>query len=476
MHKALVVPVPSMTLLMLLGSALAVPLDASSGGPEEAAWLPAFPGAEGFGAKATGGRGAEVYEVTNLNDSGPGSLRDAVSKGNRTVVFRVSGTIELKKRLVVTQPNITIAGQTAPGDGICLRNCPFAVASRNVIVRYLRSRLGDVSRQEDDSMGVLHGARDVIFDHCSASWSLDEALSLSGNETDVTIQWCIIAEPLNNSFHSKGPHGYGSLARSNGRVSLHHNLWAHCDGRSPRLGDNYGKAPYPTFDVRNNVIYDYGRICSGLTQGVLKVNYVGNYIRPGPMSKAKTPIHIGAQSDISFYLQGNVMEGNAELTADNARMIDLYEIGGKRQVQTVKEPFSSPAVRPYSAQEAYAAVLASAGACLPARDPADSRIVNTVRQRTGTIIDSQKDVGGWPVLESAPAPQDSDHDGMPDAWEKKYGLNPDDPSDANKDLNGDGYTNIEKYLNGIDPTTKVDWRDPKNNIDPLTAPLLSAAK
>jgi len=286
MHKALVVPVASMTLLMLLGSALVGPLDASSGPQDETAWLPAFPGAEGFGAKATGGRGGEVYEVTNLNDSGPGSLRDAVSKGNRTVVFRVSGTIELKKRLVVTQPNLTIAGQTAPGDGICLRNFTFAVASRNVIVRYLRGRLGDVSRQEDDSMGVLHGASNVIFDHCSASWSIDETLSLSGNETDVTIQWCIIAEPLNNSLHSKGPHGYGSLARSNGRVSLHHNLWAHCDGRNPRLGNNYGRPPYPTFDVRNNVIYDYGRTCSGLTQGVLKVNYVGNYIRPGPSSKA----------------------------------------------------------------------------------------------------------------------------------------------------------------------------------------------
>src|SRR5262249_19043162 len=154
---------------MLLGSALVVPLDARSSSQGETAWLPAFPGAEGFGARATGGRGGEVYEVTNLNDSGPGSLRDAVSKGNRTVVFRVSGTIALKKRLVVTRPNLTIAGQTAPGDGICLRNFPFAVASRNVIVRYLRSRLGDVSRQEDDSMGVLHGAGNVIFDHCSAS-------------------------------------------------------------------------------------------------------------------------------------------------------------------------------------------------------------------------------------------------------------------------------------------------------------------
>jgi pectate lyase len=241
-NKALVVPVASLALLMLLGSVLVVPLVASSS-QDETAWLPAFPGAEGFGAKATGGRGGAVYEVTNLNDSGPGSLRDAVSKGNRTVVFRVSGTIALKKRLVVTQPNLTIAGQTAPGDGICLRNFPFAVASRNVIVRYLRSRLGDLSRQEDDAMGVLHGASNVIFDHCSASWSIDEALSLSGNETDVTIQWCLIAEPLNNSLHSKGPHGYGSLARSNGRVTLHHNLWAHCDARNPRLDDNYGRPP-----------------------------------------------------------------------------------------------------------------------------------------------------------------------------------------------------------------------------------------
>jgi pectate lyase len=414
-----------------------------------------------------------VYEVTNLNDSGPGSLRDAVSKGNRTVVFRVSGTIELKKRLVVTQPNLTIAGQTAPGDGICLRNFTFAVASRNVIVRYLRSRLGDVSRQEDDSMGVLHGASNVIFDHCSASWSIDEALSLSGNETDVTIQWCIIAEPLNNSLHAKGPHGYGSLARSNGRVSLHHNLWAHCDGRNPRLGDNYGRPPYPTFDVRNNVIYDYGRICSGLTQGVLKVNYVGNYIRPGPSSKAKFPVHVGAPSDMQFYIKDNIFESNDKLTANNALFFDALELAGKRQVQTVAEPFQVLPVRTQSAKEAFEAVLAVAGASLPARDAVDQRIVEQVRKGTGKIIDSQSEVGGWPELKSAPPPLDSDHDGMPDEWESRHGLDPKDPSDAAQSRDKNGYTNLEHYLNRTDPNGKIDYRDPKNNIHTLHQPLLS---
>jgi pectate lyase len=475
MKNMLLVQAGLTVLVVLLGSVLAteLPLPTENGGAkEDPAWLPAFPGAEGFGARATGGRGGEVYAVTNLNDAGLGSLRDAVSKGNRTIVFRVSGTIELKKKLVVTQPNITIAGQTAPGDGICLRNYPFAVASTNVIVRYLRSRLGDVSRQEEDSMGVLHGAKNVIFDHCSATWSIDEALSLSGNETDITIQWCLIAEPLNNSFHAKGPHGYGSLARSNGLVSLHHNLWAHCDARSPRLGDNYGKPPYPTFDVRNNVIYDYGRICSGLTQGVLKVNYVGNYIRPGPSSKAKFPIHVGEPSDMLFYLKDNIFEGNDKLTADNTLFLDAVELKGKRQVKTVAEPFQVIPVRTQSAKEAYETVLAVVGASLPVRDAVDQRIVEQVRKGTGKIIDSQKEVGGWPELKSAPAPLDSDHDGMPDDWETKHGLNPKDPADAAVARDKLGYTNLEHYLNGTDPNAKIDYRDPKNNVHSLHAPLL----
>jgi pectate lyase len=433
----------------------------------EPRFLPAFPGAEGFGAKATGGRGGEVYEVTNLNDSGPGSLRDAVSKGNRTVVFRVSGTIELKKKLTLTQPNITIAGQTAPGDGICLKDFTFGIATQNVIVRYLRCRLGDLSGQEEDSISILNGAKNVIVDHCSATWSVDECLSTSGNDTDITVQWCLIAEPLNNSIHQKGAHGYGSLARANGRVSWHHNLWAHCDSRSPRLGDNYGKAPYPVFDVRNNVVYDYGRICSGLTQGIFKANYVGNFIRPGPSSIAKFPIHLGDPSDLVFFIKDNIFEGNEKLTEDNALFFDLVEIKGKRQVRTVAEPFDVFPVATQSAKDAYEAVLATVGASLPARDAVDARIIRQVREQTGTIIDSQKQVGGWPVLKSLPPPLDSDHDGMPDEWELKHGLNPRDASDARQDKDGDGYTNLEEYLNGTDPNRYIDYRDAKNNVNTL---------
>jgi pectate lyase len=443
------------SVLVLTFVAAGIPLSAV----EERAKVPAFPGAEGFGASATGGRGGAVYEVTNLNDSGPGSLRDAVSQGDRTVVFRVSGTIELKSKLVLTKPNVTIAGQTAPGDGICLRNHTFEVSTQNVIVRYLRSRLGDVSRQEDDAIN-LRNARRVILDHCSATWSIDEALSLAGNASEVTVQWCLIAESLNRSFHAKGAHGYGSLARANGPVSLHHNLWAHNNGRNPRLGDNYNRPPYPTFDVRNNVIYDYGATCSGLTQGQLKVNYVANYIRPGPSSKARFPIHIGAPSDMHFYIRDNVFEGNDALTADNARFFDPVVIDGKRQVQTVAESFSVAPVRTVSAREAYESVLASVGASRPVRDAVDARIVGEVRQRTGSIIDSQKQVGGWPELKSAPPPLDNDHDGIPDAWEVRHGLDPHDPADGAKlAVNGGGYTNLEVYLHELATGIDLDKKD-----------------
>jgi hypothetical protein len=361
----------------------------------------------------------------------------------------VSGTIELKKKLILTKPNITIAGQTAPGDGICLRDGTFEVSTQNVIVRYLRSRLGDVSRQEDDSIN-LRNARKVILDHCSASWSVDEALSLAGNVSDVTVQWCLIAESLNQSFHAKGAHGYGSLARANGPVSLHHNLWAHNNGRNPRLGDNYGRPPFPVFDFRNNVIYDFGATCSGLTQGQLKVNYVANYIRPGPSSRARTPITVGGPSDMLFYIRDNVVEGKEDFTADNYRFFHPVEIDGKRQVRTVAEPFPVRPVRTVSAEEAYEAVLATVGASLPVRDPVDARIINQVRERKGSIIDSQKQVGGWPELKSAAAPLDSDHDGIPDEWEKRHGLNPNDPSDGAKPAaEGSGYTNLEVYLNEL---------------------------
>jgi pectate lyase len=435
------------TLMIMLAmlSSTAVPSQARTD-------IPAFPGAEGFGATTPGGRGGKVIPVTNLNDDGPGSFRAACeAEGPRMVIFRVSGLITLEKKLVVKNPYITIAGQSAPGDGICLRNFTFVIATHDVVVRYLRSRLGDLSAQEDDGITLAAGAKNVIVDHCSATWSIDEALSLAGDVSNVTVQWCLIAEGLNHSKHTKGPHGYGSLSRANGPVTWHHNLWAHNNARNPRLGDNYGRPPFPTFDVRNNVIYDYGEIASGLTQGVLKVNYVANYIRPGPSSKVTTPIHIGGPSQLNFYIKDNVFEGNAALTGDNSQFFDPVVIDGKRQVETVAQSFDAPPVKTVGALDAYEAVLARVGASLPKRDSVDARIVSEVRQHKGSIIDSQQQVGGWPELKSVSPPKDSDGDGMPDDWERRHGLNPRDASDGSADKDHDGYTNLEEYLNGTDP-------------------------
>jgi pectate lyase len=434
---------------------------------------PAFPGAEGFGARTPGGRGGKVLFVTNLNDSGPGSLREACqAAGPRIIVFRVSGLITLDKPIVVRSPFLTVAGQTAPGDGICLRNSTFVVATHDVVVRYLRTRLGDLKKQDGDCITLAGGARNVVVDHCSATWSLDEAFSLAGDVGDVTVQWCLIAEALNRSKHTKGPHGYGSLSRANGQVSWHHNLWAHNDSRNPRLGDNYGRPPYPTFDVRNNVIYDYGAVCSGLTQGVLKVNYVANYIRPGPSSKSRFPIRVGAPSDLNFYIRDNVFDSNDRLTADNAQFFDPVVIGGKRLVTVVEEPFKAEPVRTQSAKGALEAVLGSAGASLPARDTVDARIVDEARNRKGTIIDSQDQVGGWPDLKSGAPPTDTDQDGMPDDWERHFGLDARTPNDAQADKDNDGYTNLEEYLNNTDPNRFVDYLDARNNVTSLGLPAV----
>jgi hypothetical protein len=434
--------------LALVASLLLTPLASAQLGA-----LPAFPGAEGFGSTTPGGRGGKVLFVTNLDDSGPGSLRAACeADGPRIVIFRVAGTIALKRQITITKPFLTIAGQSAPGEGVCLRDAPIGVQTHDVIVRYLRSRLGDVSGREDDCITLLNGARDSILDHCSATWSVDEALSTSGNDANCTIQWCLIGESLNQSKHSKGAHGYGSLARANGPMSWHHNLWIHNDARNPRLGDAYDRPPSPTFDVRNNVIYDFGATCSGLTQGHWTANYVGNYIRPGPSSKAKFPIHIGnkpVDSNITFYLSGNIFEGNDELTADNSKFIDAYELEGKPQAKTVGTPFATAPVTTVPAKEALDLVLATVGASLPMRDRVDTRLVNDVRTRGGHIINSQTEVGGWPELKSGPVPADADNDGIADAWETAHGLNPRNPTDANAVNPKSGYTNLEDYLNSL---------------------------
>ena len=453
----------------LLTTLTPLPQSKAAGTPapsQVATKIPSFPGAEGAGARATGGRGGTVYEVTNLNDAGAGSLRDAVSEGNRIVIFRVSGTIELKSRLTIAKPNITIAGQTAPGDGICLRDCDLYISTNNVIVRYLRVRLGDASRRQSDSITVWRGSSNVILDHCSATWSVDESLSLGGDVGDVTVQWCLIGEALRQSVHVKGRHCFGSLMRASGKVSLHHNLWVHNDSRNPRLGDTYGKMPSPTFDVRNNVMYDYGGTCSGSTQGVFNANYVGNYIKAGPSSTAKTPISVGGPSSMYFYINSNVWEGHDDYTADNNKFFNQTTFDGREQVHIVPNAFVIPPVKTTSAKDAYTAVLASVGASLPTRDAVDSRIIGQVKEVKGQMINSQNDVGGWPELKSTPAPLDTDHDGMPDSWERKHHLNP-KKADGALDSDKDGYTNIEEYLNKTNPNQFVDYNDARNNRSSL---------
>jgi pectate lyase len=412
--------------------------------------IPAFPGAEGFGADTPGGRGGKVLFVTSIEDSGEGSLRAACeAEGPRMVVFRVSGLIRLKTPIEVVNPYMTLAGQSAPGDGVCLRDRAFMISTHDVVVRFLRSRLGDAAGQPEDCISVGRGAHHVVLDHCSATWSVDECLSLDGRAEYVTVQWCLIAEALDHSKHPKGEHGYGSLMRANGPVSLHHNLWAHNDARNPRLGDNYGRAPYPFFDFRNNVIYDFGDICTGFTQGRFKANYIANFIRPGPGSRAKHAVNIGGPSDMIFFMNGNVFDGDDAQTADNTLLFDRVDIDGKKQVRIAPVPFETPDVATVAAQEAYEAVLRGAGATRPVRDAVDSRIVQSVRERRGSIINSQNQAGGWPEYGSAAPPGDGDDDGMPDVWEKARGLNPFDPSDRNLPAGDTGYTNLETVLNSL---------------------------
>lgn len=412
----------------------------------------AFPGAEGAGRFALGGRGGQVLFVTNLDDSGPGSLRAAVeAKGPRTILFRVSGTISLLKPLVIREGRVTIAGQSAPGGGITLRDHMLQISADDVVVRYIRARLGDESKTESDAVTITKGRR-IILDHISASWSVDETLSVSANFTDpgqgfydVTVQWSIIAESLTRSLHAKGEHGYGSLIRGGrgSKASFHHNLWASHSARMPRPGNYSGPEVDPIgafFDFRSNVFYNWGRGRAGYNADkatLVRYNFVDNAYVTGPQSQK--PIAFD-ESDVlaRAYFAGNSMNGT--IPADPWSLVTGVQPEGYRLAQ----PVEVAPVAPDPAASAFARVLAGAGAS-KIRDAVDLRVVAGVRDRTGRQIDSQAEVGGWPALASGPAPRDSDKDGMPDAWERRHRLDP-QVDDANGDADRDGYTNLEQWL------------------------------
>lgn len=444
----------------------------------------AFPGAEGFGKYTTGGRGGIVIEVTNLNDAGPGSLRAAIENSStRTIVFRVSGTIYLKSALNINYGNVTIAGQTAPGDGITLAGYNFRIKADNVIIRYIRARLGDKELQEADAF-TCTGQNNIIIDHCSFSWSVDEAASAYSNR-NFTMQWCIISESLYNSIHSKGAHGYGGIWGGS-RASFHHNLFAHHTSRNPRFnGARYNSSPWQEIvDYRNNVIYNwgfnsaYGGEPSEIDGIKASINMVSNYYKAGPATSTGSIRYRIVAPDPQgtaysyWYIDSNYVVGYPNATQDN------WTYGVQDVTNTIKEqiksntPFAFDITTHHTAEEAYAAVLMNAGATLPRRDTIDRRIIyevtNGIAFYGGSygagkgIIDSQDDVGGWPKLFSAPAPADRDHDGMPDQWETENGLNPDNPADRNGDANGNGYTNLEEYLNSI--VTFPDFIYPPDNL------------
>lgn len=412
--------------------------------------VPAFPGAEGFGSATPGGRGGAVLFVTNLQDDGPGSLRAACqSKGPRTVLFRVSGIIELESTLKITEPFLTVAGQSAPGDGICLRGHGLVVAdTHDVVLRHLRIRPGDTAKEETDALSVYR-SQNVILDHCSASWGTDETISITGEGTsEVTVQWCMISESLNRSVHSKGAHGYGSLLRADGRVSFHHNLYAHHSSRNPRPGTYGDQNRGILLDFRNNVIYDWGNRAGYTAGDKATVNYIANYLKPGPSTATRvraSAFHVGG-STTTLYVDRNRIENQPENTDDWAMIVLPKELA-MADVR-LPGPLEVAPVTTEPAEEAYRKVLEGAGATRPRGDPVDMRVMSQVRTGTGRIIDSQRDVGGWPKYRSEKPPLDSDDDGMPDEWERKNGLNP-AVADDKGDADGDGYTNLEEYLNSL---------------------------
>lgn len=486
--------------------------------------IPAFPGAEGGGMYSFGGRGGNVYVVTSLEDRGPGTLREACEKGGaRIVVFNVSGIIRIKSPLIIRAPYITIAGQTAPGDGICVAGESVWINTHDVVIRHMRFRRGEtfVGRRDDSIGGNPVG--NIIIDHVSATWGLDENMSMyrhmyadgtgkpdeKKGTVNITIQNSLFGEALDTYNHAFG----STLGGEN--CSFMRNMWANNAGRNPSIGWN------GIFNFVNNVVFNwYNRSTDG---GDYTANYniINNFYKPGPVTDLTQPISYrilkpeSGRSKLPYmvfgraYVNGNVVNNNEKVTKDNwdggiqienkkGELMTYDEAKAYFDKMKCDKPFPMPWFsKILKADEAYEFVLKNVGATLPIRDKVDERIVRTVKTgvpeyakglekktfyqfehrrlpmdsyRQGIITDISQ-VGGYPEYKGKPY-VDTDKDGMPDSWEKKHGLNPNDPSDAKSDLNNDGYANIEDYINGVNPAIKVDWKDLANNKETLVRPLL----
>jgi hypothetical protein len=474
--------------------------------------IPSFPGAMGGGAFSLGGRGGKVIVVTSLDDSGPGTLRDACDQGGaRIVVFNVAGIIRIKSPIILRAPYITIAGQTAPGDGVCLAGESFWIMTHDVVIRHMRFRRGEtwVGRRDDAIGGNPVG--NIMIDHVSASWGLDENMSMyrhmyndgTPNKQDeklptvnITIQNSIFSEALDTWNHAFG----STLGGEN--CTFMRNLWACNAGRNPSIGW------YGIFNFVNNVVFNW--VHRSVDGGDYRAQYniINNYFKPGPLTPKDSPVGHrilkpeSGRSKLGYlvfgrcYVNGNIMEGYDNITNNNwdggVQVEDFPNADKYTPDMKWNKPLPMPVFPIISAKESFDYVLNNAGALLPKRDAVDIRVTTSVRTgkpiynetfsdtlasqfkhrrlpkdsyKNGIITDIRQ-VGGYPEYQGKPY-NDSDNDGMPDEWEKKYKLDPKDPSDAIKDCNGDGYTNIEKYINGIDPTQKIDWKDPKNNFDTL---------
>ena len=457
----------------------------------------AFPGADGAGKYTTGGAGGTVYTVTSLADDGSeGTLRWAISKkGPRTIVFAVSGIIELQKALKLSNGDVTIAGQTAPGDGICLKNYTFSIQADNVIIRFIRSRMGvDIKQKGDDAMNGTKAHQNIIIDHCSMSWCTDECATFYDNR-NFTLQWCIISESLANSIHEKGAHGYGGIWGGQ-PATFHHNLLAHHTNRTPRLcGSRYtGRPEDEKVELFNNVIYNYGSDGAYAGEGG-SYNFINNYYKPGPattarvkepkffrQSSARDPEKAPLRAASKWFFDGNVMEGNSDLTSDNWKGIytdgnypySLDEMkassfivsSGKDNYEqywfdweayTLSENYES-------AEKAFQSVIGDNGAGAFPRDKVDARIIKDVKGGSCTytgagddksgplpgIINSPEEAEGFEGLtyNTSGVITDADKDSMDDAWEKKVGLDPTNSEDRNKTTDI-GYTALEVYINSL---------------------------